>query len=124
MISILVVDDDDDFRISLIEFLEDNNFAVQEAADVQTALEILDRNKMDLIITDILLPEIDGLEFIEQLKKERVSSKIIAMSGGGRIDSEHYLRLVQAYGVEFTIDKPFGGEKLICLIERVLENSE
>ena len=63
-------------------------------------------------------------EEVEQLKKERVSSKIIAMSGGGRIDSEHYLRLVQAYGVEFTIDKPFGGEKLICLIERVLKNSE
>ena len=75
MISILVVDDDDDFRSSLIEFLEDNNFAVQEAADVQTAFEILDRNKMDLIITDILLPEIDGLEFIGYVSSSVVGAQ-------------------------------------------------
>lgn len=117
MPNILIVDDDDAIREFLRDALERAGYQVIEAANGFLALELLDRS-VDLVITDIIMPDMEGIEFILKVFKRHPGLPILAISGGGRLDAVSYLQLAQQLGATRILSKPFTYKELT---ERVAE---
>lgn len=110
---ILIVDDEIDLRESLDDVLTSVGFDAFTTSNGQEALTILSQYNFDLIITDINMPEIDGLELIRKVKREReLPVKIIAMSGGDKYLLEKAIQL----GADKTLTKPFRFDELLNAI--------
>jgi CheY-like chemotaxis protein len=126
MARILVIDDHDLVRQSVKAMVERGGHDVSVAADGRDGLKQLRAERFDLIITDILMPETDGLEIVKDLRKASGTVPIIAMSGGpsGRLLSwsatADYLKMARLLGATRTIEKPFGGAQLLALIAECL----
>lgn len=116
MTVILVVDDDVDFRESVVDTLTDFGFKCEQAICANSAIKLLEKRNYSLIITDILMPGQDGIFLINYLDENKVSSKVIAMSGGGRIGSDSYLEIAGDFGVDGTLKKPFSEEDILLMI--------
>jgi len=115
--TVLVIDDHPDLRKLVREILEAEGYDVHEAANGREAVERYRANRADLLITDIFMPEQDGLEVIEKLHGEYPDLKIIAMSGGGgQMAPELYLRVAERIGAFRTLAKPFRIEDLLALV--------
>ena len=121
MKKILVVDDDDLIRDLIYEILESNGFQVVLAENGNKALDILKHEEVDLIITDIIMPDKEGIETIMDIKRMLPKAKIVAMSGGGQLDANSYLNIAKRLGVKATLNKPFNPNKLLSLINEILE---
>lgn len=119
MASVLVVDDDDDLRDSLKSLLEREGHNVSTASNGSDAVSIFRSEPTDLIITDIIMPEKGGLEFIIELRQEFPDVKIIAISGGGRIGAKDYLQLAKAVGANSILAKPFSRTEILDSIKKV-----
>ena len=122
---ILVVDDDE-FILSLVEMAldEENKYEVVKASNGREALDEKAKSDFDLIITDIIMPEIDGIKFIDELRKNDKGTPIIAMSGGddgGDIDN--YINFAHYFTSE-TLIKPFTKEDLLQSISMALNNND
>ncbi len=113
MARILVVDDDPDIRDMLRRMLESAGYEVIDAPDGKEALTLTDNSQPDAIITDVLMPEKDGLETILELRRNAPDVKIIAISGGDRVPAENYLRTAQRLGAQHTLCKPFRCRELL-----------
>lgn len=120
MKKILLVDDDEMVRYALRKYLSREGYDVTEADNGVSALKQVKENRFDLVITDIIMPEIEGLELIRTLKKNQPSLPIIAISGGGRIDKAEYLSLADLMGVTTTLSKPFDPEELGIVLRDLL----
>ena len=90
---ILVIDDDHHILLMIKKMLERAGFEVDLAANGDEGLELFKKLSVDLVITDIIMPEKEGLETIREMKRLRSDLKIIAMSGGGKVSSDNYLNL-------------------------------
>jgi CheY-like chemotaxis protein len=113
MANILVIDDDDQFRDMLVQMLTLDAHHVNIATDGQMGLDMLAHKTPDLIITDILMPKLDGIDFIMELARRHVSIPVIAISGGRRsISAEFNLESAALLGVKATLSKPFVREDL------------
>jgi len=124
MPSILVIDDNDVFRSTTALWLKRHGFQVVEAANGKEGVRALDTMVPDLILTDILMPEQDGLETIQKVRKKHPHIRIIAMSGGlldGRVD---FLPIAQKFGANHVMPKPFSGSELLLVIEKVMAKDE
>ncbi len=119
--SILVVDDEPGIRELLCMMLEAAGYAVMAAEDGVQAPKLLAAHPVDVIITDLLMPERDGLEFITEVRKKYPAIKIIAMSGGGHIARDSYLRIAKNFGAHFLLEKPFSQAGVLGAIETVLK---
>ena len=104
---ILVIDDDATIRLSLRLALEDVDHQVEEAGDGEAGMALLRAFKPQLVITDIFMPEKEGLETIDEIKTHAPATKIIAISGGGRMDPGDYLGIAKRVGADRTLVKPF-----------------
>jgi len=122
MAKILVIDDDVSFNDSLKQYLEYVGHNVVCAFDGKQGLSLLVQVKPDLVITDIVMPSVDGLQFIMGVKDSITifPCRIIAMSGGGRIGGANYLEMATALGVDDALEKPFGMAALEKSIETLL----
>lgn len=127
MAHILVIDDDDSLRGVLVKFLERNGHLVSQAADGREGLNHLRHNPTDLVITDIFMPETDGLEVIMKMKRDRqgVQNRIpvIAMSGGIHTkDARHLCFLKQAglFGADRVFPKPLDFSAMIHAVQELL----
>jgi len=120
MDTILIIDDSDTYRTILRKILEQNGYKVIEASDGAKGISIYRENPTDLIITDIIMPEKEGIETIRELTKEFSNIKIIAISGGGRIGAEDYLHIAKMLGAQRTLTKPIKRDKLINVVEELL----
>jgi len=120
MTRILLVDDDDAFRNLLGVQLSKMGYSVSEAGDGQQALALQAADAADLIITDLIMPEKEGLEIIQELRHRHSKVKIIAMSGGGRVRAADYLKVARLMGADRTLEKPFSLEALASAISEVL----
>ncbi len=120
MKKILIVDDDDLIRDLLYEILVDKGYKVYEAENGNRALQLLKSETFDLIITDIIMPDKEGIETIIDIKKKLPQAKIIAMSGGGQLDANSYLSIAKKLGVQQTVSKPFDPIELMNIIEELL----
>jgi len=117
---ILVIDDDDQFRGMLREMLERAGYEVADAPNGKEGIRLYRENPADLVVTDIIMPEKEGIETIMDLRREFPEVKIIAMSGGGRIDPEEYLHMAEKLGAKRTFAKPVEREELLKAVGEVL----
>ena len=118
---ILVIDDDDQIRSMLRRVLEHEGYAVEEAADGLEGERTYRENPADLVITDIVMPNKEGIETIKDLVQEFPDVKIIATSGGGRMRPQPYLEIAEALGVDRVFAKPFDIKELLAAVKELLE---
>jgi len=123
MAKILVIEDDNSFRGVLVQMLEKAGYEVRHAEDGNQALSICSSFSPNLVLTDIIMPDKEGLETIQELLAINPAIKIIAMSGGGRFGPESYLPLAKKLGAKRTLQKPFMREELLSTIKEVLEEN-
>lgn len=116
MARILLIDDDELIRAMLTEALEEDGHQVQAAANGRQGIERYSSD-FDLVITDIVMPEQEGIQTIMELRKLDPSVKIIAMSGGGRTRGEDYLNLAEKLGAVYTFAKPLELDKFLAAIK-------
>ena len=117
---ILVVDDSADIRGFMRAALEHEGYRVALAANGREALEQQRTHAAELLITDIFMPDVDGIETIARFKSEFPSVRVIAMSAGGAARMQDYLRIAGYIGADAVIAKPFGVEELIRAVRRAL----
>jgi len=118
MATILVIDDEDSIRHLLKEVLEKAGHHVIEARDGREGLELYQNNKVDLVLMDILMPGIDGLEGTLRLTKEYVDAKVIAMTGAQ--GDRNFLDVAKLFGARRVFEKPFDLNKLIEAVKEEL----
>lgn len=121
MARILVVDDESSIRGLLKIMLERNGHAVDEAIDGNAAMKKIRTDPPDLIITDLIMPDKEGIETIMELRREFPNMKIIAMSGGGVIDALEYLKMAKSVGAHKTFKKPFQMGEFLQAVRELLE---
>ena len=121
MANILIIDDDNQFRTMLRKMVERNGYEVIEASDGKEGIKLYRKNPTDLIITDLIMPEKDGIETIQELRKDFPDVKIIAISGGGRLGPHDYLHLAKMLGAQRTLTKPIELPELLRNIKELLE---
>jgi DNA-binding response OmpR family regulator len=119
---ILVIDDDDQMRVLLRQVMEWAGYEVMEAEDGREGMQKQRRQPADLVITDLIMPEQEGLETISLLRKEFPRTRIIAISGGGRIGPEAYLPAAQELGADRVFSKPFDVRELAGAVKELLDH--
>jgi len=115
---ILVIDDDPAVRTTVRLLLERAGYEIVEAGNGKEAGRLLDG--ADLVITDLLMPEVDGVDLLGTIRREGRRVPVIAMSGGGKVDSKSYLEVARALGAFATIAKPFELEHLLATVRDAL----
>ena len=121
MANILVIDDEAPLRRFVTLALKKQGHSLSEAADGAEALRILAERPIDLVITDLMMPEIDGIETILELRRLYPATKIIAISGGGEFQSgADFLRAAESLGADRTLAKPFQFKQLLPAVQALL----
>ncbi len=124
MASILLIDDDESVRAMLRDTLAHFGHTVIEARNGKEGLELFDHVQADLLITDIVMPEKDGLEVLMEVRRRHSRVNIIAMSGGGRVSAAaDYLQTAKLMGVTKVLTKPFSSETLMAAVNALLPDT-
>lgn len=118
--SILLIEDDEQMAEMLKIMLEKEGYHVMVASNGEEGIKLYRNNPMDLVITDIVMPEKEGIETIKELKVDYPDVKIIVMSGGGLVGAEEYLQIAKGFGVRHTIVKPFSREEILKAIRELI----
>jgi DNA-binding response OmpR family regulator len=122
---ILIIDDEEAIRSLLRLTLERAGYEVEDAPDGGIGLQLHRKNPADLIITDILMPEKEGIETIIELRRKYPDVKIIAISGGGRLKTpEIFLTMAEKFGVNRSLAKPVSREALLATVKELIGESE
>jgi DNA-binding NtrC family response regulator len=118
MARILVIDDEDGLRRIVSRALQDAGHEVMEASEGKAALQLHLASQAHLVITDLFMSEMDGMEILMALRKLTPGLKIIAISGGGHLDRpEEALKTAQALGAYAAFDKSFDLRGLLATVE-------
>jgi two-component system chemotaxis response regulator CheY len=117
---ILVIDDDEITRCLIEELLLCAGHQVLVAANGVSGMRLLSKEQPDLVITDILMPDQDGLGLIMAVRRERPAAKIIAISGGGALGSLDLLMSARRLGADDTLTKPVMPDELLESVNRFL----
>jgi CheY-like chemotaxis protein len=120
MPSILVIDDEPQLRSLLKQMLERKGYQVDVASNGKEGIQKFRKQAADLIITDLIMPEKEGLETIMELRKDFPDVKIIAISGGGRMNPEGYLNTAKIFGASYTFSKPLENIKFLNAVSQLL----
>src|SRR5688572_15378750 len=102
---VLIIDDDSEIRMMLRELLETNGYEVSEAENGEAGLRAFEKTLPEVVVTDIVMPDREGISTIMELKKRKANTRIIAISGGARSSSD-YLNWARKLGADRTLDKP------------------
>ena len=122
---ILVIDDEEQVRSMLRMTLEDAGYEVVDAPDGDIGIRLFREKPADIIITDILMPEKEGIEMILELRKDFPGVKIIAISGGGRFRSPNtFLTMAEHFGAARTFSKPIRQRELLSAVQELIEGPE
>jgi DNA-binding response OmpR family regulator len=117
---ILIIDDDDQVREVLRLMLEYDGYDVDEACDGYDGVKCFSEKKADLVITDILMPGMGGVQTIMELRLISPDVKVIAISGGDQIAPEYYLRVIKNLGTLYEMKKPIIREELLHAVRTLL----
>jgi CheY-like chemotaxis protein len=120
MALILVVDDERVLRSNLERYLNALGHDVRTAANGREAIAAIEESEPDLLVTDINMPDMDGIEMLNALRKSEVRLPVIAMSGGGQFDKRLLLGSAAVLGALVTLEKPFDLAELKRAIEELL----
>ena len=118
---ILVIDDDDTLRAILKRLFYTAGYEVAVAEDGMAGIRIQQIEPFDLVMTDLVMPEKEGLEVIMEIRKKYPDTKIIAMSGGGRIHPDQYLELARNLGAQRVFSKPFKANEVLAAVRELLK---
>lgn len=121
MSRVLIIDDDEQILSLVRRILEREGHEVLDACDGNQGTKLCRQTRIDLVITDIIMPEKEGLETIIELKRALPGIKIIAISGGARIEPGDYLNMAAKLGAQRTLTKPFNREDLLQAVRDLLE---
>jgi CheY-like chemotaxis protein len=111
--AILLVDDDELFRTAVCRLLRAAGYAVEEASDGKEALKFIAAEVPDILISDILMPNTDGIELIGAVKRAHPGVRILGISGRVHLGSVDLLNLATMVGADATLSKPFAREQLL-----------
>jgi len=120
MVSILVIDDEETIRVLLRSALEAAGYEVTEAANGRIGLELYRHRPADLVITDIVMPKLNGLDMLLELTREFLHAKVIAISGAG--GEKNVLDVAKLLGARQTFQKPFSMPQLLDAVRYELEH--
>lgn len=120
MADILVIDDDEAFRYMVCKLLTRAGYKVLDCQNGKIGIDLLRKNSVPLIITDLIMPDQEGIETIIQLRRDFPQVKIIAMSGGGRGNSEIYLDSAMRLGATRCFSKPFDNDAFLDSVKELL----
>jgi CheY-like chemotaxis protein len=120
--SILIIDDDAAVSRTLSLILTRAGYQVSTVTSGRKGLEMLSEGGFDLVLTDIIMPELDGIEAIRRIRTDHPGLRIIAMSGGGQIDKADFLHMAEALGADRVLEKPVRSERLLELVGSVMAN--
>lgn len=130
MKKILVIDDEEDIRVVLQQVLELEGYEVAVASDGREGLAILDQDGADLVITDVIMPGMDGVETLEHIREKWPDMPVIVISGGGNvapmayqpgaIATNAYLESARQAGAALSITKPFERKELVDAVGSLL----
>lgn len=125
MARILAVDDDDLVRRGLVRILASAGHDVDEASDGEEAWVLQAAAPYDLILTDLYMPHVDGIEFLTRLSETETATRVIAISGGGRVVGDTgVLSDAEAFGASATLQKPFTPDEVLDLVDGVLNQGD
>lgn len=117
---VLIIDDDEQIRVLLEQMMHWAGYEVMVAENGKVAMQLQRESPADLVITDLIMPEQEGLETISRLKKDYRGIKIIAISGGGRIGPEAYLPAALELGADRVFSKPFDVQEIVQTVREML----
>jgi DNA-binding response OmpR family regulator len=120
MATILVIDDDEIVNGMLVQLLTEEGYAVRSAGNGRTGMALVETSPVDLIITDIVMPDKEGLETIIAIKKISKTIPIIAISGGGRNSADEYLHYAQHLGADYSFKKPIDSRLFLAAVRECL----
>lgn len=120
MQNILVIDDDKLMRLALARILIASGYNVVQASDGDEGLQMYRSQDFDLVITDLIMPDKEGIQIIRELRKENSKIRIIAMSAGGRGGATDYLKWARLMGAKQCLSKPIKREELLNAVSAVL----
>lgn len=123
MKKILIIDDEHYILMMLKKMLERAGYEIELASNGNEGLDLFRKSPSDLVITDIIMPEKEGLETIREMKRIQPQMKIIAMSGGGKISAENYLETAKIFGASRIIEKPFTQQTMVSSVKELLGDS-
>lgn len=121
MTHILIIDDDEQILKMLKQAIERKGYQVTTAINGKQGIRLYKEIHADVVITDIVMPEMEGLEAIRKLRKEHEDVKIIALSGGGFVSPDEYLKLAEQFGAKYAFAKPVDLNELIAAIKELTE---
>lgn len=121
---ILIIDDEVDLANSLRDLFLDEYHEVDIAFNGNEGILFQRKNPYNLIITDIVMPEMDGIEVIIKVKESAVDTKIIAISGGGYFNSREYLSMALQLGASMAFTKPFSANDIKEAVNQLLNTAE
>lgn len=123
MTKILIIDDNDAVRSTMARILTLAGYETVIAADGNEGLARMRAERPDLIITDIIMPEKEGIETIRQILAEQPTARIMAVSGGGRHGNMDFLSAARKLGAMEVLEKPFEPDELVSRVARCLKRA-
>jgi DNA-binding NtrC family response regulator len=117
---ILLVDDEEAIRKMVRAILGADNYDFAEASNGLEAQALLDKTAYDLVISDVIMPDCDGIELVMAIRHKLPGIKVIVMSGGGRVRAGHYLDLASKLGAARVFEKPFDTAALRTAVKELL----
>jgi len=123
MARILVVDDEAQVRELLRKTLGTEGHEVVTAEDGETGLEAATSRDIDLVITDLIMPNKGGIVFIKELRAQRPTMPVLAISGGGRTGRFNFLPVAQTFSSVWSLKKPFRSSQLLAMVRDALAGS-
>ncbi len=133
MAKILIVDDEEDVRTALQQVLERAGYEVSVASTGNEGLDVMQREGADLVITDVIMPGIDGITTARKIREKYRDTRIVVISGGGKaapdpyepdaISTRSYLASASSAGADRTLTKPFDRNDILRVVEELLEES-
>jgi DNA-binding NtrC family response regulator len=117
--SILLIDDEPALREILSRVLTDAGHRVVGAGNGKEASKALTTSAFDVVVTDVIMPEKDGMQVISEVRKKFPNVRIIAMSGGGHVSRDQYLKIAKGLGAHAVLEKPFANQALLDTIQAV-----
>lgn len=122
-VRVLVIDDEKEMRDMVSRVLRHAGHEVYTAEDGREALGLLRTLSVAVVVTDLVMPEMEGIEFILHLRRQVPEVKVIAMSGGGYVTPQAYLRVAANCGASRVLAKPFSSQELLDAVDGVMESA-
>jgi two-component system chemotaxis response regulator CheY len=120
MAKILLIEDDASARMTIVQLLEEASHQVLWAVNGLQGMAMFRGWQPDLVITDIIMPDQEGIQTITEMRAAKPDAKIIAISGGGRIGNTDFLQIARQLGAMDDVPKPFDPDFLLAVVENCL----